>query len=149
MHTNNKRQKITEAMSLLDDEKESLSSNTYVQVAEGLADRYKTVEDLYVLKWMSIVPVVLPDDESGDRVVYKQTPCKSILPLTLDQVGRINRMIQCGTSYACFTDTVFWDNMDYLVPLFGHHLRIDGATEDTNISQTSVLLSLVEFEYKA
>ena len=143
--TSNKRQKITEAMSLLDDEKEALSSNTYVRVADALADSYKAVEDLYVLKWMSIVPVV-QDDEGGDRVIYKQNPRSSILPLTLEQVNRIKRMIQSGTNYDCSTDTLFWDDIDYTsVPLFGQHLRIDGEDKDTNIHETSVLLSLVEY----
>ena len=58
MHTNNKRQKITEAMSLLDEEKEALSSNTYLRVAEGLNDSYNKADGgLYVLNWVAHIPM--------------------------------------------------------------------------------------------
>ena len=84
--TSNKRQKITEVMSLLDEEKEALSSNTYLRFAEHLNDAYKAAESFYVLTWMSIVPVA--DDED---VVYEQTPCRATLPLTLEQVASTDK----------------------------------------------------------
>ena len=136
--TSNKRQKITEVMSLLDEEKEALSSNTYLRFAEHLNDAYKAAESFYVLTWMSIVPVA--DDED---VVYEQTPCSSVLPLTLEQVARIQRMIRSGTSSTIHTHCSFWDDIGYTsVPLFGQNLPLG---EDYNVHETSVIMSLVEY----
>ena len=144
MISNKKRQRITESMSLLDKEKEALSSNTYLQVAEALADNYKAVEGFYVLKWISIVPVVQPyDEESGNYVAYKQTPCSSVLPLTLKQVGTIKTMIQFGTSSTYTAHCSFWENIGYTsVPLFGRNLHLG---EDIDVHETSVIMSLVEY----
>jgi hypothetical protein len=142
---NNKRQKITESMSLLDEEKEVLSSNTYLQIAEALNNSYKAAEGFYVLKWIHIVPVSINNflgcEEGDDCVAYKQTPCSSVLPLTLEKVKTINRMIQSGEP----NRSHFWENIGYTsVPLFGEQtLRING--EEINVQETNVLVSLVDY----
>ena len=136
--TSNKRQKITEVMSLLDEEKEALRSNTYLRFAEHLNDAYKAADVFYVLTWMSIVPVV----DDGD-VVYEQTPCRATLPLTLEQVARIQRLIRSGTSSSTHKHCSFWENIGYTsVPLFKQNLPLG---EDYNVHETSVIMSLVEY----
>ena len=122
MTSNKKRQRITESMSLLDEETETMSSNTHLH--------------LYVLKWIHIIPVV-EREEGEDCVVYPQTTCLSVLPLTLEQAGSIKRMIQSNNPNRLH----FWESIGYTsVPLFGKQtLRI--GEEDITVHETNVLLS--------
>ena len=115
------------------------SSNTYLHIAESLADIYNTVEGFYMLKWIHIVPVV-ECEEDDDCVVYTQTPCSSVLPLTLEKVKTINRMIQSNNPNRLH----FWANIGCTsVPLFRKQtLRI--YEEDVSVHETNVLVSLVE-----
>ena len=56
--SSSKRQKIIDTMQMLDEEKEVLTSNTYVHMTDCLLDLYKVVDEgLYVLKWIVFIPV--------------------------------------------------------------------------------------------
>ena len=93
-----------------------------------------------MLKWIHIVPVV-ECEEDDDCVVYTQTPISSVLPLTLEKVGTIERMIQSNKPNRLY----FWENIGPTsVPLFRKQtLRING--EDINVRETNVLVSLTPY----
>jgi hypothetical protein len=139
--TTTKKQKIVEAISLLNDEKEQISPNTYGCVRDALTD----IKCIYVLKWISLVPVVQAfEDGSGEYITYIQLPCSSLVPLTIYQSDMIENNIRVGSN--SISTVLFWQDIGYTssVPRFGAHmLRLNGT--DVVINEWSVLQSIVEY----
>ncbi len=141
-----KRQKITEAMSLLDEEKENVSSNTYVRLADSLADFYKSVGSLYVLKWTAFIPEVRLSDDVGEddyHVEFVRSHRSSLLVLTPGQVDRIKADITCPGHYTCFWREIALTSVGQ-VPHFGIiGLKFNG--EDIFVRQSNAVISIVEY----
>jgi hypothetical protein len=131
------KQRIINAISLLNEEKNLVSTNMYMSVTDALTN---VIPCLYVLKWISLVPIIQTFD-NGDYITYIQKPCSSLIPLTMNQSDMITNCIQVGSNAA----ELFWQDICISsVPCFGaHRLRFNG--KDVVINEWSVLLSLDEF----
>ena len=139
----NKRQKITEVMSLLDEEKEALSSNTYLRVAEGLNYSYNKADGgLYVLNWVAHIPEY---DEDGDHVEFVRSYRTSLIFLTSDQVHSIKEDITWphrphrSPHWECIART----SVGRVPQAKVRSLKIKG--EEFSLVQPFLVISLVEY----
>ena len=146
-----KRQKIIDTMQMLDEEKEALTSNTYVHMTDCLLDLYKAVDEgLYVLKWIVFIPRIRRSDFINPSYVdFERSLRTSMIFLTPDQVQSIKEDINNVGSQR-FYRTPNWEEIARTsvgpVPQPFCNLDLQAGGEEVTVLQPFFVVSIDEYK---